>query len=156
MLLWSNAWLATTYSISNLVYALAYWWGSRNIIEGWYSQTQFFIVLPAMLFSAQTCGQLFALAPDFSKPKVSAARILDLLDVGKRALTVTQKAIVKGPYKDGDSDHVRTKDIEASASASEKFRAGGARVSFENVEFSYPARPDAKVLRGLDLDIGSG
>lgn len=156
MLLWSNAWLATAYSISNLVYALAYWWGSRNIIEGWYSQTQFFIVLPAMLFSAQTCGQLFALAPDFSKSKVSAARILDLLDVGKRALTVTQKAIVKGPYKDDDHDPAHTKDVEAAASTSEKTRSGGARVAFENVEFSYPARPDAKVLRGLNIDIRPG
>lgn len=155
MLLWSNAWLASSYSVSNLVYALAYWWGTQNIIEGRYSQTQFFIVLPALLFSAQTCGQLFALAPDFSKSGVSAARILDLLDVGKKALTVTPKAI-RGRDADDDSDFGGEKDVEAGAEKPSGQLAGGAHVRFEGVEFSYPARPDSKVLRGLDLDMKPG
>ncbi|KAK4496847.1 hypothetical protein PRZ48_011296 [Zasmidium cellare] len=151
MLLWSNAWLASAYSVSNLVYALAYWWGSQNIIEGRYSQQAFFIVLPAMLFSAQTCGQLFALAPDFSKSKLSAARILDLLDTGKNSMTVSEKSI-KGSYKvDGGE-----KDIESTHSTLEKGGVGGVRVQFEGVEFSYPSRPDTKVLKGLDIDIKPG
>ncbi|CAK3966676.1 ABC multidrug transporter [Lecanosticta acicola] len=156
MLLWSNAWLASSYSVSNLVYALAYWWGTQNIIEGRYSQTQFFIVLPALLFSAQTCGQLFALAPDFSKSGVSAARILDLLEIGKKTLTITPKAIRAGPNIDDDSDFGGEKDIEAGIEKSDSRVGGGAHVRFEGVEFSYPARPDAQVLKGLDLDMRPG
>jgi ABC-type multidrug transport system fused ATPase/permease subunit len=30
------------------------------------------------------------------------------------------------------------------------------KMQFENVRFSYPSRPDTKVLRGLSLDVGAG
>lgn len=158
MLLWSNAWLASSYSVSNLVYALAYWWGTQNIIQGRYSQQEFFIVLPALLFSAQTCGQLFALAPDFSKSRISAARILDLLDIGKKAMTVSKKDIRSGPFHEDSSDFGNGKDIEAGYDGSEKALSGadGVAIRFESVHFSYPARPEAQVLRGLDLDIKPG
>ncbi|KAI4142729.1 MAG: hypothetical protein LQ341_003132, partial [Variospora aurantia] len=68
----TNFWLATAYSVSFLIYALAYWWGARQILAGTYTQTQFFIILPALLFSAQSCGQMFALAPDVSNARLAA------------------------------------------------------------------------------------
>jgi ATP-binding cassette, subfamily B (MDR/TAP), member 1 len=160
-ILWSNLWLASAYSISNLVYALAYWWGSQNIIEGRYSQTQFFIVLPALLFSAQTCGQLFALAPDFSKSRVSAAKLLDLLDTGKESMTITEKALHSSSSSSSASS-VDEKDLEngdGRAMPLAEMTAGrnrGVAVSFRNVHFAYPARPHAPVLRGLSLDIQPG
>ena len=75
---YTNFWLATAYSVSMLIYALAYWWGAKQITAGIYSQTQFFIVLPALLFSAQSCGQMFALAPDVSNARVAAARLFGM------------------------------------------------------------------------------
>ncbi|KAJ5717233.1 hypothetical protein N7488_002879 [Penicillium malachiteum] len=74
-----NVFLALSFSISALVYALAYWWGTQQIVAGLYSQTQFFIVLPAILFSTQSCGQMFALAPDISKAGLAASNITKLL-----------------------------------------------------------------------------
>ena len=76
---YTNFWLATAYTVSLLIYALAYWWGSKQVMQGTYSQSQFFIVLPALLFSAQSCGQMFALAPDVSNAKVAATRLLELI-----------------------------------------------------------------------------
>jgi len=156
-ILWSNAWLASSYSISNLVYALAYWWGSQNIIEGRYSQRDFFIVLPALLFSAQTCGQLFALAPDFSKSRVSASKLLDLLDLGKKTLLVSPKAIHADPLCDLEKSEKADLESGTDQSASTpKYNSTGANVTFKNVEFSYPARPNSKVLHGMNLKIRPG
>lgn len=156
-ILWSNVWLACAYSVSNLVYALAYWWGTQNIIEGRYDQTQFFIVLPALLFSAQTCGQLFALAPDFSKSRVSAARLLDLLDIGRAQRSNTPGATL---HLDSSSSSSETneKDVEAAIDARTPpiNSQTGSKITLRDVRFSYPARPNIEVLKGLDIDIEPG
>jgi ABC-type bacteriocin/lantibiotic exporter with double-glycine peptidase domain len=49
---WANLWLAIGYGLSNFLYGLAYWWGAKNIIAGYYTQTQFFIVQLALLVSS--------------------------------------------------------------------------------------------------------
>lgn len=78
-----NFWLATAYSVSTFMYALAYWWGSKLVAAGEYSQTKFFIVLPALLFSAQSCDQTLALAPDISNASLAAGRLAGLIDMEK-------------------------------------------------------------------------
>ena len=148
--IYANFWLASAYSMSNLIYALAYWWGSKQIINGVYSQTQFFIVLPALLFSAQSCGQMFALAPDLSNARVASARLLDLLDLG--------------PQEFRDPAPIRAtceKDLEAgegnyfprTIKSEQQPRTG---IDFRDVYFSYPARPQYQVLRGLNIKVPPG
>ena len=149
----ANFWLATAYSVSILIYALAYWWGAKQIIAGTYSQTQFFIVLPALLFSAQSCGQMFALAPDLSNARVASARLLNLLDLGP----------VESPYRSRNlldiaaGNEMSENGLEAGESLSmTRSRPAdhlGSSVKFHNVHFSYPARPHIKVLQGINLDI---
>jgi ATP-binding cassette subfamily B (MDR/TAP) protein 1 len=143
-----NFWLAMAYSIGNLVYALAYWWGAKQIVEGIYTPTQFFTVLPALLFSAQSCGQLLSLAPDVSKATVAASRVLSLLK--------------SQPNADGSSNFdssLRT-DLESVGALNEKGtpkdRRLGASVAFRDVHFSYPSRPEIPILRGLDISIAPG
>ena len=70
-----NACLAVSLSISYFIYGFAYWWGSKNVADDRFSQVAFFTVLPALLFSAQSSGQLLAFAPDFTKAQVSASNI---------------------------------------------------------------------------------
>lgn len=142
---YGNFWLAMAYSVGNFIYALAYWWGARQVTEGHDTQLQFFTVLPALLFSAQLCGQMFSLAPDISKAAVAAARVLDLIDIG--------------PDKKLESNsHTQPNDLEASPGTSEKreIAARGIYVTFNNVHFSYPARPHISVLHGLNLSIRPG
>ncbi|GFF59930.1 leptomycin B resistance protein pmd1 [Aspergillus udagawae] len=140
---WANLWLAFGYGLSNFLYALAYWWGSTRIIAGEYTQTQFFIVQLALLVSSQLWGQAFALAPDVSRAFQATRRLLNLLDMGS-----TKK--LSAPL-------ARVWDVEATI-ASEKPRssAGGVSVVFKQVFFSYPARPDTRILHGLDLSIQPG
>lgn len=141
---WANLWLAVGYGLSNFLYALAYWWGSTRIIAGEYTQTQFFIVQLALLVSSQLWGQAFALAPDVSRALSATRRLLNVLELGS-----TKKLSARlEPMP----------DIEAAPSVNEKAPslAGGASINFKQVKFSYPARPDTRVLHGLDMSIRPG
>ncbi|KFY79451.1 hypothetical protein V499_01580 [Pseudogymnoascus sp. VKM F-103] len=150
-----NFWLAMAYSIGNLVYALAYWWGSRQIVAGLYSPTQFFTTLPALLFSAQSCGQLLSLAPDVSKATVSAGRVLALLQ--SKPSDSGQSNFHKNPKNIGgsdDSDAEAGADVDDEKVGSNYLNAPrGAAIHFKNVHFNYPSRPSIPVLQGLTLSI---
>lgn len=140
-IIWSNGFLALSMSISNLLYALIYWWGSKQIVAGLYTQTQFFIVLIALLVSAQLWGQLFTLAPEITRAGRAVGRICDLIDLGS-----SQSA-----------DKFRDDDPEAKVESRAPISSGrGLAVKFKQVKFSYPARPNRQILKGLDIDIAPG
>lgn len=148
---YANLWLAVAYALPNFMYALAYWWGAKRIIAGDYSQTQFFIVLVALLVSAQLWGQMFTLAPDVARARAAVARILNLLDIGS-----TKR--LSGPHRPLDLSIHPAADVEAAAEVREKplNSTCGVSVTFKQVKFSYPARPNIQVVHGLDLDIQPG
>ncbi|ODM16765.1 hypothetical protein SI65_07730 [Aspergillus cristatus] len=171
---WGNVWLAAAFSISNLVYALAYWWGSRQIAAGLYSQTQFFIVLPALLFSTQSCGQMFALAPDISKARVASSNIVDLLTTrsAEEELSPGSTANVQPSSQLLDE---KLPDVEANEKAASTTTSSsppssspgdstallippenGLGAQLRNVHFTYPSRPERPILRGLSIDIQPG
>ncbi|KAI1143665.1 putative ABC multidrug transporter [Hypoxylon sp. FL0543] len=142
--MWANLFLAIAYSISNLIYAFIYWWGAKQIIESNYTQVQFFIVLIALLVSAQLWGQLFTLAPEVTRAGRSVGRIFDLIDLGSSKTLSTKKT------KSGDHEAtIESKGAPAS-------NTQGLAVSFKQVKFSYPARPNRQVLKGLDMEIRPG
>ncbi|KAF1831744.1 leptomycin B resistance protein pmd1 [Decorospora gaudefroyi] len=149
----TNVWLAVANSCGSFIYAFAYWWGSKNIIEGRYTQTQFFIILIAMLVSAQLWGQLFTLAPEISKAKSSISRICGLIELGKD--TPSARGDKASPdYRFGEKEK---DDVEALAeSPLPASTQGGASVVFRDVGFSYPARPGIPVLTSLSLSIQAG
>lgn len=146
---YANMWLALAYGFPTFIYALAYWWGTKRIIAGDYTQVQFFIVVLALLMSAQLWGQMFALAPDVSRARDAVGRIVNLLALGS----------AKKFSKDHDPFEATEHDPEkAAAVVGEKatLATGGVSVGFRQVTFAYPARPQAQVLHGLDIDIKPG
>ena len=142
---------AITYFLGNCVNALAYWWGSKQIIAGNYTQTQFLIVVFSLLVSALLWSQMFALAPELSSARAAMARLLGLIEIGpdKMQGRIEQNDNAASPAE---------KDIEAAcASTSFSVHDGHAtRVQLRDVYFSYPARPDVEVLRGLNIEIQPG
>jgi ABC-type multidrug transport system fused ATPase/permease subunit len=140
-----------TYFVGNLSYALAFWWGSKQIIAGNYSQAQFLIVVMSLLVSAQLWGQMFALAPELSSARAGVSRILNVLDIGS-----TRK--LYGPEPPSTSSlSVLEKDVEALAHSKQSGHASaGISVVFRDVNFSYPTRPGIQILSGLSLDIRPG
>jgi ABC-type multidrug transport system fused ATPase/permease subunit len=164
--LWSiafgNFFLALAFSISNLVYALAYWWGTRQIVNGLYTQTQFFIVLPALLFSTQSCGQMFALAPDISKAGLAASNIAELLTTRSADEELNPDALAKLKAYDTLLIDEKNSDPEAAYAGHTCVNSGvppvmsGIGAELQNVHFEYPSRPGRPVLRGLSLRIQPG
>ncbi|CZT07543.1 probable multidrug/pheromone exporter, ABC superfamily [Rhynchosporium graminicola] len=139
----ASLWQAVTYFLGNLVNALAYWWGAKQIIAGNYTQTQFLIVVFSLLVSALLWSQMFALAPELSSARAAMARILSLIEIGSDKM---QGRIGR-----------LTTDVEASGEKiSCPSSTQAASVQLHDVHFSYPARPDIKVLNGLSLDLKPG
>ncbi|RAL17384.1 ABC transporter ATP-binding protein [Aspergillus homomorphus CBS 101889] len=156
---WGNFWLATAFSVSNLISALAYWWGSKQIASGLYSQTQFFIVLPALLFSTQSCGQMLALAPDLSKAGKAASRIVDLVrtDSAEKELAGSNDDKHRGMMLPSPSEEKAGFDIEAAPAESTTTPASTAiSAELHHVHFSYPTSPDIAVLKGLSIHFEAG
>lgn len=156
-----NMWLAAAYSIGNLVYAMAYWWGAKQIVAGLYGPTEFFTTLPALLFSAQSCGQLLSLAPDVSKATVAAGRVLALLQSkpsqngDKEASNFHKTKVPEIGEKGSDSDPEGGSGTEMSEKISAAYSTStrGASVLFRDVHFAYPSRSAHPVLSGLTLAI---
>ncbi|KAJ5553363.1 hypothetical protein N7494_002741 [Penicillium frequentans] len=158
-----NIFLALSFSISALVYALAYWWGTKQIVAGLYSQTQFFIVMPAILFSTQSCGQMFALAPDISKAGLAASNITELLTTNSsdeelstkipRKITSSDLHLLGEKITDPEAFH---REQQSADSIGPPPAMKGIGAELQNVHFEYPSRPGEPVLRGLNLKIKPG
>ncbi|KAF3480052.1 ABC multidrug transporter SitT [Arthroderma uncinatum] len=160
--LYGNFWLSLAYSISTLVYALAYWWGSQQILSGMYTQVQFFIVLPALLFSTQSCGQMFALVPDISKARIAASNIVDLLSIKHDGDEEYDKSSSSAHAKHTDPRFYmiedKPQDVEAQSNTAtpSSFPTKGMGVQFCNVHFRYPSRPNQPALDDLTINIPPG
>lgn len=136
-----NFWLALALSITYFVYALAYYWGSRQVREGHYTTLEFFIVLPALLFSAQASGQMFSLAPEVTRARTAALSVFRLHD---------QRATI-------DVDTGASSPPPSPRIGKESTRRGnGGKVEFRDVHFRYATRPSVPVLRGLSLTVKPG
>ncbi|KAI4176761.1 MAG: hypothetical protein LQ343_000854 [Gyalolechia ehrenbergii] len=153
---YTNFWLATAYSVSFLIYALAYWWGAHQIIAGTYSQTQFFIVLPALLFSAQSCGQMFALAPDVSNARLAAARLFELISTNPDKSPATRLCPPNNMFEGSQAEKDPEKALDSPAIAISQRRTEGMTVEFRGIRFAYPNRPSIPILDNIDLSIQPG
>lgn len=153
-ILYGNFWLALSFSIANCVYALAYWWGAKQTAGGTYTQTQFFIVLMALLVAAQASGRIFSFAPDISQAAVASRRVLGLiLPRGEKASRVGKEVQrTAGDPEQGSSIALS----ESHGPRAEEKNRNGVAIALRNVSFAYPSRPDIPVLADLSLDIPSG
>ncbi|ETN46348.1 uncharacterized protein HMPREF1541_00532 [Cyphellophora europaea CBS 101466] len=147
---YANMWLALAYGFPTFIYALAYWWGTKQIIAGEYSQVQFFIVVLALLMSSQLWGQMFALAPDISRARDAIGRILNLLDLGSaKKLSGDLEPLT---VQESGHDLEKAPHLDVQVGAVNR----GVSISFKEVRFAYPARPEVEVLHGLTIDVRPG
>lgn len=140
----ASFWQAMTYFLGNLVNALAYWWGAKQIIAGAYTQTQFMIVVFSLLVSALLWSQMFALAPELSGARAAMARIFALVSIGSAGM--------QGRVRPLEEDAERAPEKNASPASD----GPASSVQLRDVHFAYPARPDAQVLNGLSLAVQPG
>ncbi|KAF2027404.1 leptomycin B resistance protein pmd1 [Setomelanomma holmii] len=146
-----NILLAFSLAITYFVYSLAYWWGSKQVRNGNYSQKEFFIVLPALLFSAQSAGQLFSLAPEVTRAKAAAQSVFSLHD--------EQPTIIKKlpPTRMPSNSSLREQDalLASSSTAYGTFGIKG-ELEFRGVSLYYESRPGVPALDDVSFLIRPG
>jgi len=89
-----------------------------------------FKVILSTVFGAMIAGQIASMAPDYLAAKVSAARCFAILD--------------------------HEPEIDSYSTEGKKLDNVNGNISFQDVAFNYPNRPDVTVLKSLSFNIKSG
>lgn len=132
----ANIFSAILYSASQslnlLISALGFWYGSTLMKDGIIDTNKFFVAFVSVVFGCQSAGSIFSFTPDMGKAKTATQNIANMLAVM--------------PELDADSTEGIHLDID-------QVRGD---VTFEDVRFRYPTRPQVPILRGLNLNIKKG
>ncbi|KAF2008172.1 P-loop containing nucleoside triphosphate hydrolase protein [Amniculicola lignicola CBS 123094] len=122
---------AMSQGLSMFIFALVFWYGGKLMMNMEYTVVQFFVVYSAIINGAQSAGAIFSFAPDMGEARGAARLLKSFLDRVPKI------------------DHWSTegKSIDGSLRG---------RVELQSVRFTYPGRPDHKVLRGVSLTAEPG
>ncbi|KAJ2480773.1 hypothetical protein IWW56_002214 [Coemansia sp. RSA 2131] len=108
------------------VNALVFFAGCRFIINGWIDVQQLMNSLMATMFASMSIGMLAQVLPMLSKGAVASRGIFETLD---------RESAING--------------IDSTGSEVKSFEGN---VTFDNIKFSYPIRPDTKILKGISFE----
>ncbi|KFY26995.1 hypothetical protein V493_03749 [Pseudogymnoascus sp. VKM F-4281 (FW-2241)] len=117
-------------SLDFLVMALGFWYGSRLLISGEYTATQFYVIFIGILFAGQAAAQFFGWTSSLTKAVGAANYILWLRTLEP---VINENNANKDIGPDGDED-----------------------INFEHVDFKYPQAGNSRVLRNISMTITSG
>ena len=98
----------------------------------------------AVVFGAMAVGQSSAFAPDFGEAQLSARRIIKLFD----------KESLIDP-SDKRLEYFFIPNFNQNFSGERPRKCEG-QVTIKGVEFTYPTRPDIKILKGLTVSVEPG
>ncbi|KAL7976562.1 hypothetical protein Chor_008511 [Crotalus horridus] len=122
--------LGVAFLIIYASYALAFWYGTTLIIEENYSIGGVLTVFFAVIIGAFSIGQVSPNLQAFASARGAAYAIFKIID-NEPQIDIYSESGYKPDKITGN-------------------------LSFQNVYFNYPARPDVKILNGLNLQINSG
>jgi ATP-binding cassette subfamily B (MDR/TAP) protein 1 len=126
--------------VSICAYALAFYAGSVFIAEGNLAFPQLIRVFLAITLASEGIGRITSMAPDTAKAQAAARSIFSLLDTPLTSF-----------------DPMATGAAEPGAAAGTPAAKGlEGRIEFRGVSFSYPTRPDVKVLDNFSLTVEAG
>jgi ATP-binding cassette subfamily B (MDR/TAP) protein 1 len=123
--------------------------GALLITKGRYDYPKMLQVFSLILFAVTFAGQLMGYREHFSPHSFEILSLIRFLD---RIVPSMAKSIA------ASIDLLRLLDLPEETSESQgrmTFPVHG-DISFKDVEFAYPSRPDAPVLKGLSFDIKAG
>ncbi|KAK8124245.1 multidrug resistance protein [Apiospora kogelbergensis] len=125
-------WFSLTQSIEYFILALGFWWGCKLVANGELTFYQFFVSFMGTFFSGQAASQMFGYTSSITKGK-SAANYLFWIE----ALQPLIRSDTSENKDHGPADNIGSIDLQ-------------------KVQFSYPLRPAARVLCGVNLEIKRG
>ncbi|XP_069392955.1 ATP-dependent translocase ABCB1 isoform X2 [Paralichthys olivaceus] len=126
----ANISMGFTFMIIYLSYALAFWYGSTLILSNEYTIGSVLTVLFVVLIGAFTMGQSSANIQTFASARGAAHKVYSIID------------------------HKPSIDSYSEAGFKPDFIRGN--IEFKNIHFSYPMRPDVKILNNMSLSVKSG
>lgn len=126
--------------------------------NGNYTQKEFFIVLPALLFSAQAAGQLFSLAPEVTRAKAAAQNVFALHDEKPTIITKLPPSFVASSTNFLTERDSLLRSSSPSPSSSTAYGTCGVQgeLEFRGVSFYYASRPDVPALNKISFLINPG
>ncbi|KAG7242239.1 hypothetical protein INR49_024285 [Caranx melampygus] len=126
----ANISMGFTFFIIYLSYALAFWYGSTLILSKEYTIGTVLTVFFVVLIGAFTLGQTSPNIQTFASARGAAHKVYSIID------------------------HNPNIDSYSEAGFKPDFIRGN--IEFKNIHFSYPSRPDIKVLNDMCLSVTSG
>lgn len=111
-------------------YALAFWYGSKLILDEGYTIGKVLTVFFSVMIGAFAVGQTSPNIQSFASARGAAHKIFHIIDSEPKIDSFSDSG-----YK---PDHIK------------------GNIEFRNVNFTYPSRPDTKVLKGVNLKVSSG
>jgi len=112
------------------VYAITFWYGGRLVLEKEMQFGDLLTVFFNIVYGIMGFGLIAQILPDILKAKGAAAGIFTLLD--------------------------RVPEINTNEGVGLTLPQIEGKLTFQNVSFAYPTRPETKVLRKLNLVINKG
>lgn len=126
-ILWTMMWFSVSQSIDFLVMALGFWYGSRLLVSGEYTATQFYVIFIGILLAGQAAAQFFGWTSSLTRA-VGAANYILWLRTLKPVIAENEANKYIGP--DGDED-----------------------INFEHVDFKYPQAENSRILRDISMTV---
>ncbi|VVB06588.1 unnamed protein product [Arabis nemorensis] len=111
-------------------YALAVWYGGKMILEKGYTGGQVLIIIFAVLTGSMSLGQASPCLSAFAAGQAAAYKMFETIK--------------------------RKPEIDASDTTGKILEDIRGDIELKDVNFSYPARPEEEIFRGLSLSITSG
>eukprot|EP01122_Echinamoeba_exundans_P012456 TRINITY_DN5205_c0_g1_i1.p2 TRINITY_DN5205_c0_g1~~TRINITY_DN5205_c0_g1_i1.p2 ORF type:complete len:268 (-),score=65.18 TRINITY_DN5205_c0_g1_i1:1276-2079(-) len=113
------------------IFSLGFWYGGQLVIAGEMNGGSVLTVFISVIMAAMGAGQLLQILPDLSKARASGAVLFDIIERESNIASVS---------------------IEGAASAS----SAKGEIKFVSVDFAYPQRPDAVVMKKFSLKVKEG
>ncbi|KAF2119336.1 P-loop containing nucleoside triphosphate hydrolase protein [Lophiotrema nucula] len=121
---------ALSQGLTMFIFALVFWYGGKLLMTREYTVVQFFVVYSAIINGAQSAGAIFSFAPDMGEARSAAKMLKSFLN--------------------------RIPKIDSWSTEGKKVDSLAGRIELQDVRFTYPGRPDHRVLRGVSLTAEPG